>query len=191
MTDEPETPTLRQELEQLEADLGALNERRADLYRRSLEASQGDKACTDLVSAAMLGGPLAATNKIPWPVELAGIAWTDGNSPCYLAARAWVRVRPFGAEKDSLGFHIGDVATGVQARLGEGDLLHLSHVAHAPVLYVPELGQIVSGLAAQWHAIEGPEGLEDFDGDGTLAPWVAQAERDLTTLEVVGPAEQN
>jgi hypothetical protein len=49
-------PTLRQELEQLEADLAALNERRADLYRRSLEASQGAKACTD---AYLVAGELA------------------------------------------------------------------------------------------------------------------------------------
>ena len=45
-----ENPSLSDELANLEAELADLNDRRVDLYRRSLQAAQDEKACGDLVS---------------------------------------------------------------------------------------------------------------------------------------------
>jgi hypothetical protein len=96
----------------------------------------------------------------------------------------WVRVKPMGAEREYLGLHLGDVATAVLAQLGDGSVLHLTHAQHSPVLYVPELPGIVSGLEASWKPLEDAAELETVAPAGEIAPrtaaWAAQALVDLS-----------
>jgi hypothetical protein len=190
-----EKPSLSDELANLEAELADLNDRRVDLYRRSLQAAQHEKACGDLVSNAMLTGPLGKQNKIEWPVQLNGIGWVPDGPPVYSRRdpSAWVRIQVIGTSELHLGLHLGDVATAVQAHIGQQDkMLHLSYQGHNPAVYVPALNKIVMGFAAMWAPLgderaPGPQ-ISELHGalekDSSLCLWFAAAHRDLLAKEV-------
>lgn len=181
---ELDTPTLAQELAQLEGELASLNERRGDLYRRSLEAAQDDKACVDLVANAMLTGPLGAQNKIEWPIKVNGIAWNEEAPTVFQRgelAGAWVKLALLtDPEHPVLGLHLGDVASGVKAQLGPEDkMLHLTYIAHHAQIYVPALERVVAGSDAKWGPLEDPEDLTTLFGPESSHIWHDRAYRQL------------
>ena len=182
MTDTSPTPnTLTSQMEALEAELLALNEKRAELFRQSLEQAEADKLVPDVVANAMLAGPLSSTNAIDWPVELHGIAWAEGDEPILNIGKdqGWAVVRQ--GEFEHLGIHVGSVAAAVEARMG-GPLLHLSHTSHMPLLYVPYLGRIIAG--ASWRPITGMPDLERFAPPEAAEhddPWYRRAHIDVSS----------
>lgn len=178
---------LGRELEKLECELAALNERRADLYRRSLEAPEDAKAGPDIVANAMLKGPLSPKNAVSYPIELQGIGWEPDNPPALeLGAPVWARVQPHGDETQYLGVLVGDLASAVQAQLGAGNVLHLKHCMHVAMLFVPHLGRFVSGFSCQWSQIDTLAQLEPFAPDNPEDdPWYSAAFSLVGTFEVM------
>ena len=122
------TNTLMQRLLFIERELKELNRRRKAIYTESLAAVlEDDKAVPDQIANAMLDGPLADRNQIEWPKSLNGIAWAESNLPIIQLAPSygWAVVTVDGLEH--LGLNVGSLASGVSARIGEGDILHLEH----------------------------------------------------------------
>ncbi len=161
------TNQLRERLLFLERELNELNRRRKAVYRESLDAAIDENAVPDQISNAMLDGPLADRNFIQWPQSLTGIAWSEANVPVLQLAPAygWIVVTVDGMEH--LGVKVGSIASGISARIGAGAILHLEHDNHVPVVYVPYLGQMMSGVCCQWRGISGLPDLERFDpGEG-------------------------
>lgn len=161
--------TLTQRLLFLERELEELNRRRKVIYEESLAAElKEDKAVPDQIANAMLEGPLADHNQIEWPKSLNGIAWAEDNLPVIQLAPSygWAVVTVDGLEH--LGLNVGSLASGVSARIGEGDILFLEHANPIGILYVPYLGEMLSAGHCQWRAISGLADLERFaPGDGS------------------------
>jgi len=181
---------LGRELQALQAELVELNTRRADLYRRSLEASQDNKAVQDFISNMMLNGPLSDRQQISYPLQVNGIEWTADNPPVLTRdpKSAWVEVMPHGTNEWHLGIHVADFASAVEARLGTGNLLHLRHVAPVQMLYVPYLGRTFTVFEAAMRPIETLKSLDKFRPDPEFAnPWFDLAVFHVTQLEAENP----
>jgi hypothetical protein len=174
-----DTHTLNDELLALEAELAELNERRRDVYRRSLEAAQLDKACADFVAHAMLAGPLAEANQIQWPREIRGIAWVDEKAGgfSFETELRWcaVMVDAISPERRPvLAMLVGQVPAAIQAMLGSDGLLHIAHAGMVPVFWVPSLERLVPVGQVKAQVLV-HRGQLDQLGDDPASLWIQAA----------------
>jgi hypothetical protein len=170
---------------EIEAELILLNRRRAELYRKSLEAAEDEKACLDVVANAMLAGPLDPRQEIHWPIEVSGIGWSEDSAAIHRRhARAWVKL----ALKDQpdyayLGLHLCNLSTAVQARFGDEKILHLTHAEHVPAYWCPAISRVVMFSEAIVAPLDGPDALTDLYGPEASHPWHALAWEDLSAAQ--------
>lgn len=170
---------LKQELADLESQIKTLQDRKRDIYKRSLAAPEEDKVCPDFAARMLAGSPPPS---MPYPIEVRGIAWGEESWHLSRKPAKWVAVRPCGPEaKTYLGLYVGDIALVASARFDcESGVLSLSPGMHNPAIYVPDLGRLVFGCQSWWSEIEKPEDLQQITDAKIDDVWYVRALRGLS-----------
>lgn len=176
------TETLKEELARIEAEVEALEKRKAAIYRRSLDATEEEKVCQDWL-AKMLGeepGP-----RLTYPIEVTGITWKDApmvRPALFSRGATWVSIRPCEGDgkRTYLGFLLGDMARGASVRYDrESGVLSVSPGSYNPAIWVPDLGRIVYGCESWWGAIKEPDDLRKITDADIQNVWYMRALKDL------------
>ena len=159
---------LKKELADINAQIEALEARKQDIYKASLEASEEDKVCNN-VFAYSLASSLAPSrlSGINYPIEVTGVNW--GN-PCILPKNRkcqLVAIRQACNDKTYVGIHVGDFPLGIEASYHpDSGVLSLLNACYNPAVVIPDLGKVVMGYEAWWRRIRSEEQLKEItDGD--------------------------
>lgn len=179
------TVSLSEELEGLRRQTQDIETRRADVYRRSLEAAdEEDKVCSDAMASMM--SEYRPLRGVSYPITVSGMSLTgEAWSPRSLTASAgaYVKVRPCSPEyggKTYLGVLVGDIAMSYSVRLDrESEILHVSPGRKNPAIFIPETASVVMGAGSWWGKIESPEQLRDITDDRIASVWYVQALKQL------------
>lgn len=186
--------TLKDELSKIEREIKALEERRAAIYRASLEAPEEHKVCDDWVAKTLGSGPLPS---LAFPIEVYGITWSEApmlRPPLLSRGVTWVAVRPCDGDgkRTHLGFLLGDMALGASVRYDrKSGVLSVAPSMHNPAIWVPDLGRIVYGCESWWGAIKGPDDLRKITDADIQDVWYVRALKDLEKAKAATPAQKD
>lgn len=189
------TMTLSEQLDELEAEFERLKERKCEIFRASLEATDAnDKIGSDELVSQLLDSEGRSLG-IQYPIEVRAIRWADGDNPPFwkgmYAPGRWVKIRPCAKEhgnKTYLGVLLGDMALGIGASFdAETRVLHLRHSHHNPAIFVPDLGKVIFGMESWWGMIESPEDLGSISDVDIENVWYVRVLRDLEARETKDP----
>jgi len=87
----------------------------------------------------------------------------------------YVAVRPAGeGQRTYLGLYLGEMCITIGCSF-EGAVLELTPQLPNPVIFVPEMKQIIYGMESWWGAIESPEHLKDITNADINNVWYVQA----------------
>lgn len=177
---------IREELEKLEAEVAALEKRRAELYRASLEAPEDQKLCIDAL-ARMISEDSEDTPEPPQRPEMLvrRMVWVEADDQAVLGGRqapALVKVRIAGEPKTYLGVYIGHLPSGASCTFNkETGILHIGLGHGNPAIVIPSLRRIVMGYESWWGPIKTEADLKEIsDCDIENLPYV-KALRELLT----------
>lgn len=188
------TMTLSEQLDELELEFERLKERKCEIFRASLKATEeDDKIGSDELVSQLLDSE-GRLRGIQYPIEIRAIQWAEGDHPPFwkkatYATGRWVKIRPCAKEhgnKTYLGVLLGDMALGIGAAFDpEARVLHLRHSHHNPAIYVPDLREVIFGRESWWGVIKSPEDLDSISDADIENVWYVRVLRDLETREKV------
>src|SRR5690606_8793234 len=173
--------TLREELASIDEQLDALEQRKREIYRQSLTATEAEKICENHL-AELLAEP--DTGTLRYPVSVTGIHF-EGELAQDRRGKAnrLVRVRPCGEEfkgKTFLGIYLGDMARTVGCTYErESGVLTVHLAAHNPAIWVPKLSRVVFGCESWWGTIEAEDQLREISDETINGVWYVQAMKSL------------
>jgi hypothetical protein len=179
--------TLNEEINDIEAKTAALEERKREIYRQSIEAPDDEKACENWI-AEMLARPERPHRKHePWLVE--HVAWADGSE--LISERRGsgylVKVRPCDKElegKTFLGIYLGEVALSIRATYkADARTLGIEPTMHNPAMWVPALGRVIYGCGSWWGRIKTEADLQEITEADIDSVWYVQALRSIKGKE--------
>lgn len=84
-----------------------------------------------------------------------------------------VKVRPCGDEyknKTYLGFYIGDVALSTSMNITD-DKIQLGFAGHNPMIFIPEIGDVVYGCGSWWSYIDKEEDFKEITNEDIENTW--------------------
>jgi len=84
-----------------------------------------------------------------------------------------VKVRPCGDEyknKTYLGFYLGDVALGSSMEVTD-DKIQLGFSGHNPMIFIPEIGDVVYGCGSWWSYIDKEEDFKEITDSDIANTW--------------------
>lgn len=177
--------TLREELASIDEQLDALEQRKRDIYRRSMTAPDAEKVCKNYL-AELLAEPDSGT--LRYPVNITGIHF-EGELVDEWRGKSnqLVRIRPCGQEfegKTFLGLYLGDMARTVGCTYErESGVLSIHLAAHNPAIWVPKLRRVIFGCESWWGALETEEQLREISDETIDGVWYVQA---MKTLQASG-----
>lgn len=177
--------TLREELASIDEQLDALEQRKRELYQRSLTAPDAEKICENYL-AELLAEPDSGT--LRYPVSVTGIHFEGDLVQDWRGkANRLVRVRPCGEDfrgKTFLGIFLGEMAQTVGCTYDrESGVLSVHLAAHNPAIWVPKLSRVVYGCESWWGTIETEEQLREISDETIDGVWYVQA---MKTLQANG-----
>ena len=166
---------IREELEKLEVEVAALDARRAELYRASLEAPEEEKLCIDAL-ARMISEDTPEPPQRP-EMLVKRMVWVEADDQAVLGGRqapALVKVRIAGEPKTYLGVYIGHLPSGATCTFNKGTgILHIGLGHGNPAIVIPSLRRIVMGYESWWGLIKTEEDLKEIsDLDIENLPYV-------------------
>ena len=153
--------SLEKQLADVEREIEELEEKRREIYRKSLEAPEEEKACEDFFARMAAEGQTERTG-LSFPIEISAINWVETEvSPFWRKEEPQlVKVRPVGEDKTFLGIHVGELPLSCTASYNfESKVLSLKLGYHNPAIVVPELNKIVMGCESWWGEIKNEEDL--------------------------------
>lgn len=165
--------TFKEELEQIQKEKEALNERERDVFRRSLEAEEGDKICDDRWAKG-LAEP--EKGRIKYPISVTGIDFGSGEMFHQNRVKgSLVSIRPCADEyenKTFLGVYIGDLATSQMVRHSrESGVLSVSAAMHNPAIFVPDLNKVIFGYESWWGEIKSVDQVRKITDEDIEGAW--------------------
>ncbi len=180
--------TLNDEIKDIEAQIRALEERKREIFRKSIEAPDDEKVCSNDM-AEMLAEPAWPPHREhePWVVE--HIAWAE-NAELVASNRGsgfLVKVRPCDKElegKTFLGIYLGEVALSIRATYNaDARTIGISPTMHNPAMWVPALGRVIYGCGSWWGRIKTEADLRQISDADIDSVWYVQALRSLAGKE--------
>ena len=103
------------------------------------------------------------------------------ENPVFGKRGSLVKIRPCAEKyenKTYLGFLIGDVALGSSITLTENKI-QLNFARHNPAIFVPELGEVIFGIASWWGGIKSEEELKEITNSDIDNVWYVKALKSL------------
>jgi hypothetical protein len=173
--------TLREELASIDEQINALEEKRREIYHRSITAPEAEKICENTL-AHLIAEPDCGTLK--YPVSVSGIHF-EGTlvEDWRKKANQLVRIRPCGEEfggKTYLGLYLGDVARTVGCTYDrESGVLGVYVGVHNPAIWVPSLKRVIFGCESWWGVIESEAQLREISNEAIDGIWYVQAMKSL------------
>ena len=170
--------TPKEELAFIEAEIERLEERKRQIYARSVEAPSHEKVCENKL-AEMLAEP-GLFKELAMPIEVTGIQFT-GNYGVELGYpnRNLVRVRPCADEyegKTFLGLYLGDIAQTLGCSFNrETGVLEVYLCRHNPAVWIPSRRRIVFGFESWWGPVESEAQLNEITDETIGNLWYVQA----------------
>lgn len=173
--------TLREELANIDEQINALEEKRREIYRRSITAPEAEKVCENSL-ARLIAEP--DSGGLEYPVSVHGIHFEgDLVEDWRQKANHLVSVRPCGDDfggKTFLGIHLGDVARTVGCSYDrESGVLGFFVGAHNPALWVPSLKRVIFGCESHLQVIESEAQLREISDEMIDGIWYVQAMKSL------------
>lgn len=168
---------LREELASIDEQLGILDAKRRDVYRRSIAARDAEKICENSL-AALIAEPDVGSFR--YPVTVGGIHF-EGTLVENLRGKAnrLVRIRPCAAEyagKTFLGLYLGELARSVGCSYDrESTVLGIYLGGHNPAIWVPSLARIIFGCESWWAVVESEAQLQEISDETIDGIWYLQA----------------
>lgn len=189
--------SLQSQIDDAEAYLKDLLRKRNALLEESMKAAEDSKIMRDSMAdmlnidpdADIFGRPKRKkTDLLNWDVKQ--ILWATEESSVYSKPNygtddhgVWVSVRLAGKEapqKTFLGIYIGDFARSMSCQLDpELGTLRIEPSFKNPMIFVPELKQIVFGSESWWGQIESPEDLKEITDETIGNVWYVQAAKEM------------
>lgn len=152
-------------LDQIEAQIKALEEEKSNIFDRSFHGPESEKVCEDWI-AETLGEVLVEPRS---PKQVRGYIQGEGQAmapPIMHPAGCLVAVRPCAEEfgkRTFLGMLLGDMATRIGIRYSkETETIEATFSGHNPAIWVFDLNRIVMGFESWWGAIENEEQLRNI-----------------------------
>ncbi len=179
-------PTIKEQLAKLHEEERAIQARIQALYDESLRAPADEKACPDWM-AEMLGSAGAHADTMKYPIEVAGITYTEREPVEYNRREVgkFVAVRPCAEEygnKTFLGIYLGQVATSPGCFYNkETGILEIGLWMHNPAIWVPDLKRIIFGMGSWWGMLNSPADLKQISDADIQNVWYVKALNDLTS----------
>jgi predicted HAD superfamily Cof-like phosphohydrolase len=152
---------LKAELDALNEHIKALEAKKADIYKRSLELPDDQKVCQDWIAESLAEVP----NEMKFPITVHGIAW-EGE----LAS-----VRPADVKGGTyLGVYLGAQCIHDSASFDPAaGILRFRKFGGNPTFWLPALKRVVYGAGSWWSKIDSPEKLQAIsDSDIAAVPYV-------------------
>lgn len=173
--------TLREELADIDEQIKALEDRRRDIYHRSIEAPEAEKICENSL-ARLIAEPDCGNLELP--VSVTGIHFEGALVEDWRKkSNHLVRVRPCGKEfegKTFLGLYLGDIARTVGCTYDrESGVLGVYVGAHNPAIWVPSLQQLIFGCESWWGIIESEDQVREISDEAIDGIWYVQAMKAL------------
>jgi hypothetical protein len=174
--------TLAEDLAQIESDIKELEQRRRDIYKRSLEAPEEEKVCEDYLSEMCSEPPFFGS--LEYPIEVSGINMVEDTrlTSSRKGTPLLVAVRPVDIDppRTYVGIYVGDLPLGYGASYHrESKVLSLSPGHHNPAIIVPELKRIVMGCASWWGPIKTEADLMQITDKDIGNVWYVKALRGM------------
>jgi hypothetical protein len=174
---------LKAELASIDEQIKSLEDRRAEIYRASVEAPDDQKVCEDFL-AEMLGEAADRRRDIQYPIEVTGI--TYGDRPLLEKTRntgRWVAIRPCDKQlggKTFIGIMLGDVALSISVSVHRETHVAVVGLAHYnPAIWVPDLQRIVYGCESWWGVVKGPDDLRKITDQSINNLWYVKAAKEM------------
>lgn len=184
--------TPREVLEQINAEIEALEERKRQLYEQSMSAPESEKLCEDSIAHMLAEPPFF--EGIGYPLEVSGISLQAGQ----LLKRGYpkrelVCIRPCAAEfegKTFLGLYLGDLARSMGCSINrKTGVLQVYACGHNPAIWIPSLQRIVFGLESWWGPIESEDQLAEITDESIGKVWYVQATKAMLGNKSPGDAK--
>jgi hypothetical protein len=186
--------TPKEELEQIDAEIKLLEERRRQLYERSTLAPENEKLCDDSL-ARMLAEP-ELFHSLGYSIEVSGVTFRGDAKLIHVGRRkaGLVRIRPCApacAGKTFLGLYLGDLANEIGCSFNrQTGVLEVYADGHRnPAIWVPSLQRLVFGYESWWGPIDSEEQLAEITDDSIGKVWYVQAMKALLAKESKGSAD--
>ncbi len=183
----PEDSPIQLRLAAITDQIDALKAERGKIYRQSIkETDPALKVCSD-GTAALLADTLAGFS-IEYPITVHGIAFNQSEAmlpwkKTEYEPTQWVSVRPVAKQYDGktfLGVYLGDAALGASARYSrETGILEIGPTHHNPMIYMPDLGEIVYGCGSWWGSIKSEDDLRKISDADIQNIWYVKALKSL------------
>lgn len=175
---------LKEELQQVEAELARLEERKRRLYELSVQAPEHEKLCENGL-AEMLAEP-ELVRSVRYPIEVTGIHFAGGLGPSPgLRKCGLVRVRPCAEEfegKTFLGLYIGDLARSVECSYNrQSGVLQVSAGHENPAIWIPSRERLVFGYESWWGPLKSEDQLREITSEQIDGIWYVQALKALVS----------
>jgi hypothetical protein len=126
-----------------------------------------------------------AMSRIQYPIEVSGIDWPDRPAVVtgfsakvgdYVAVRSCKEEH---GDQTYLGIFLGDGPQGLYVNHDpETKRLKITY-GHNPMMYVPELKEIIWGCGSWWHKIDKPEDLKQITDQRIENVWYVKALKEL------------
>jgi hypothetical protein len=177
--------TLNEELEHVAREIKDAERRRAEIYKRSIDAPEAEKVCADWMSKMILEHEPSPAAKHGWVVD--DIVWKDAEmlKPSWRTRGSvgpvFVSVRPcdkrFGG-KTYLGVLLGDFPVSLSCAYGPATrVLEIEPAMHNPCIYIPDMGEVVFGCGSWWGVIDSPDKLREITVADIDSVWYVRALR--------------
>lgn len=179
---------LREELASIDGQIKVLEERRREIYRRSVTAPESEKICANSLANAHAEWE---GKFIEYPSSISGIHFEGALVQDWRKVGSQlVRIRPCSDEfggKTFLGLYLGDIARTVTCfRNRTSGVLGICLGGHNPAIWVPSLKRVIFGCESWWSKIESEEQLRKISDEAIDGIWYVQA---LKALNGNGEAE--
>jgi len=171
--------TLSEELAEVQEQMKQLKAKRDDIYRRSLEAPEEEKVCSDAVSEMVLNKN--EKQNTMFPLEVAAVNWVDGEMELRReGVPRLVAIRPCDSEEAYLGIYVGELPLGcTMSYHRESKILSIHHTISNPAIIVPALKKVVMGIESWWAFIETEEQLRQITDEDIENTWYVRAIRKM------------
>jgi hypothetical protein len=179
---------LKDELDQIGAQIRELEKRQEAIYKASLAAPESEKVCPDWCAETLAGGHRGVF--IEYPITLHGITHKQGRLVLDAGPSkskvpgAWVAIRPVGEEHKGetfLGVYLGDLATEASASFHRETGVLAVGLAHwNPAIWVPDMKRIVFGYESWWGVLKSPDDLRKITNEDIDNIWYVKALRALS-----------
>jgi hypothetical protein len=173
---------LAAELASIDAEMAALEERRAAIYRASVEAPDDEKVCLDAQARALeqiaKEDAERATRAAEQPMVIRGVVWTEREIK--MRSPRLVAIRPCDGTKTYVGIHIGNLPIGVSTKYDRrSGVMEIGLGVGNPAVVVPMLGKIVFGYESWWGPIESEDDLKQISDEDIENVWYVKAMRKM------------